>query len=223
MRQAFAYLRVSGLGQVDGYGLDRQLDAITIFAKANGIEIVRVFREEGVTGTNDLDHRPALSALIAALLADGTTLVLIEKLDRLARALIVQETIVQDLMRRGFEVISVSEPDLCSDDPTRTLIRQILGAFFEYERKMIVSKLADARARKRKESGRCEGRKPYGARPGEQRILDTIVTTYREGASPAAIANMLDALKTPTRSGGRWHPATISRILRRVNAFPRNR
>jgi hypothetical protein len=26
------------------------------------------------------------------------------------------------------------EPDLCSDDPTRKLIRQILGAFSEYEK-----------------------------------------------------------------------------------------
>jgi DNA invertase Pin-like site-specific DNA recombinase len=40
-------------------------------------------------------------------------IVIIEKLDCLARDLMVQETILSDLMRQGFEVISVCEPDLC--------------------------------------------------------------------------------------------------------------
>jgi DNA invertase Pin-like site-specific DNA recombinase len=52
----------------------------------------------------------------------------------------------------------VTEPDLCSDDPTRTLMRQVLGAFFEYERSMIVSKLRSARQRMKARTGRCEGR-----------------------------------------------------------------
>jgi hypothetical protein len=30
----------------------------------------------------------------------------------------VQETIVGDLRKNGFELLSVAEPDLCSDDPT---------------------------------------------------------------------------------------------------------
>src|SRR5207249_7337514 len=65
----------------------------------------------------------------------------IEKLDRLARDVVVQETIIADMQRKRFEIRSVTEPDLCSDDPTRTLLRQMMGAFAEYERKMIVLKL----------------------------------------------------------------------------------
>jgi DNA invertase Pin-like site-specific DNA recombinase len=44
--------------------------------------------------------------------------VLIETLHRLARDLMVQESILADFKRHGFEIISVSEPDLCSDDPS---------------------------------------------------------------------------------------------------------
>lgn len=49
------------------------------------------------------------------------------------------------------------------DDPTRTLIRQVLGAIAQFEKSVIVLKLRAARERVRKSKGRCEGRKPFGA------------------------------------------------------------
>lgn len=64
---------------------------------AHDIRIVKVFREEGVCGATDLENRPALMALLEALVANGTKLVLIEKPDRLARDLMVQEAIIGDL------------------------------------------------------------------------------------------------------------------------------
>lgn len=221
MTPAFAYLRVSGLSQVDGDGFPRQLAAIQAYAAGHDIEIVGVYKEEGVTGKSELDGRPALQALIVDLLANGTRLVLIEKLDRLARQLIVQETILQDLTRRGITMVSVSEPDLCSDDPTRTLIRQILGAFFEYERKMIVSKLAAARQRQKSKVGRCEGRKPYGTRPEEVNPLKHILMQgklYDQGRrlfSDEEISQNLNRQNVPTRYGKRWHAGTVSKILKR--------
>ena len=36
----------------------------------------------------------------------------LERLERLARDLLVQETIIGDLQKRGFQLISVTEPDL---------------------------------------------------------------------------------------------------------------
>src|ERR1700758_5359981 len=94
MTRAFAYLRVSGKGQLEGDGFPRQLTAIEQYAKANGIRIERVFREEGVSGTKELENRPALQELLEALQSDGIKLVMVEKLDRLARDLMVQETII---------------------------------------------------------------------------------------------------------------------------------
>jgi DNA invertase Pin-like site-specific DNA recombinase len=214
---AFAYLRVSGLAQVDGMGFDRQIAAIEKYASANSIEIVKVYREEGITGKSELDGRPALQALIVDLLSNGVRTVLIENLGRLARALIVQETILQDLTRRGLRLISVTEPDACSDDPTRTMIRQILGAFFEYERKMIVSKLADARRRTKSKIGRCEGRKPFGEGSGreEKNTLLIIVALAKSGQRSDEIADYLTKIAAPTRYGGRWHSGTVSKILNR--------
>ena len=39
--------------------------------------------------------------------ANGVKLILIEKLDRLARDLMIQETIIGDLRKYGFELVSV--------------------------------------------------------------------------------------------------------------------
>ena len=55
----------------------------------------------------------------------------------------------------------VSPIDLtASNDPTRTMMRQIAGSFAEYEKARLVGKLRAARDRIRKERGRCEGRQP---------------------------------------------------------------
>jgi DNA invertase Pin-like site-specific DNA recombinase len=147
---------------LEGDGFTRQREAIQLYAKANHIEIVQTFEEEGVSGKTDMENRPALTDLIASLDVNSTRLVLVERLDRLARFLTVQESILQGLKRKKFELVSVTEPDLCSDDPPRTLMRQVLGAFSEYERSMIVLKLRGARQRMKSKAGRCEGRKPYG-------------------------------------------------------------
>ena len=66
MRKAFAYLRVSGKGQVRGDGFARQSEAVRDYAKAHGIRIIRTFREAGVSGTKELENRPALSGMMEA-------------------------------------------------------------------------------------------------------------------------------------------------------------
>ena len=47
-------------------------------------------------------------------------------------------------------------------NPTRKLVRSILGAVSEYEKSLVVLKLRGARVRMRVKKGRCEGAKPYG-------------------------------------------------------------
>ena len=89
--KAFAYLRVSGRGQVDGDGFTRQLTAIKKYAAANNIKIVSVFREKGICGATDWEERPAFSEMMGILLTNGIKTVLVERLDRLARDLMVQE------------------------------------------------------------------------------------------------------------------------------------
>jgi DNA invertase Pin-like site-specific DNA recombinase len=213
MTKAHAYLRVSGKGQVDGDGFTRQLRAIREYAAAHGIRIVHVYRDEGVSGTKDLENRPAFVEMMTALHSNGTKLVLVEKLDRLARDLMVQETIIGDLRKNGFELISVMEPDLLQDDPSRKLMRQVFGAIAEYEKTMIVLKLRGARTRTRAREGRCEGRKPFGYFQGEAAALARIKALRSEGIGFDRIAARLNEEKISTRTGKPWHGVVVNRIL----------
>jgi DNA invertase Pin-like site-specific DNA recombinase len=174
MTKAFAYLRVSGRGQIQGDGFPRQLAAIKAYSQVNELKVVHVFREEGVCGATESADRPAWSELMTALHADGVKAIVIEKLDRLARDLMVQETVIADLQKHGFTLISVAEPDLMATDPTRILMRQLMGAVAQYDKSQIVLKLRGARQRMKAKMGRCEGRKPYGAREGEAAVIENM-------------------------------------------------
>lgn len=214
MTKAFAYLRVSGKGQVDGDGFPRQLAAVRAYAKEQGIRIVSVFREEGVTGSKETMDRPAWSEMMTALHADGVKAIIIEKLDRLARDLMVQEATIADLQKHGFTLISVAEPDLMATDATRVLMRQLMGAVAQYDKTQIVLKLRGARMRQRAAEGRCEGRKPFGHYEGEQAAIERMKALQSSRMSVRAIAATLTAEGVPTRTGKAWRDAVVGRILK---------
>ena len=213
MQKAFAYLRVSGKAQVAGDGFPRQEKAIREYASKHDIKIVKIFKETGVSGAKELENRPALMELMTALHSNGTRLVMVEKLDRLARDLMIQETIVADLRKNGFDLISVLEPDLMKDDPSRKMMRQIFGAVAEYEKAMIVLKLRGARMRMKAKTGRCEGAKPYGTMPGEAETVTRMKTMHAAGIGFDRIAVALNDDGIKPRRGARWWGRTVNNIL----------
>ena len=218
MTKCFLYLRVSGKSQIRGDGWLRQFIACRQYAKEHNIQIVRIFREKGVSGTKELEDRPALSALFAALSENGIKTILIEKLDRLGRDLMVSETIVADIKKSGYMLLSTCEPDLISDDPSREFMRVIFTAIAQLEKKLLVLKLRGARQRMKARGTRCEGRIPYGEdkdRPEEHKVLAQMIALRKMGNNPEQIAKFLNAQGTPTRYGKSWLSQGVSRILAR--------
>jgi DNA invertase Pin-like site-specific DNA recombinase len=215
MIKAFSYLRVSGKGQVEGDGFPRQRAAIKAYAAANSIRIAREFCEKGVPGSVENMNRPAWQELMATLHSDGVRTIVIEKLDRLARDLMVQETAIADLQKHGFTLLSVVEPDLMASDPQRVFIRQMMGAVAQLDKSQIVAKLRGARMRKRAQAGRCEGRKPYGYYEGEQAILGRMKALRSEGLGFDRIAASLNAEGIAPRCGQKWGGFAVNRILSR--------
>jgi DNA invertase Pin-like site-specific DNA recombinase len=213
MVKAFAYLRVSGKGQISGDGFPRQLKAIREYAAAHDITISRVFREEGVTGTKETMDREAFAEMMTALHSNGVRTIIIEKLDRLARDLMVQEATIADLQKHGFTLVSVAEPDLMASDPTRILMRQLMGAVAQYDKSQIVLKLRGARMRMRAKEGRCEGRKPYGFFDGEDAVIERMNALRATGLGFDRIAAQMNAEGLKTRTGARWHGLVVNRIL----------
>jgi len=223
--KAVSYLRCSGLGQADGDTWDRQSAAIAKYAEGHGLEVVDEFRDAGVSGTKDLDNRPGLAALLDRVESNGVKIVLLENATRLARDLMVGEVILQQLTSAGCKVIAAdSGTDLSadSDDPTRRLIRQVLGAVAEFDRRVTVMKLCAARERKRSRGERCEGRKPFGTLPGEPETLARIrelrrKTPYGKRRSIQKICDALNTEGLSTRTGKPWTKQALNRILRRAS------
>ncbi len=218
--KAFGYLRTSGNGQIGNDGFPRQRDSIARYAKANKIEIVQEFTDEAVSGTTDAMDRHGLTDLFVALKANGVRLVLVEMASRLARDLMISEIILGEFRKIGVRVISADggiDLTLGNDDPSGKLIRQILGAVSEWEKCALVQKLRASRLRIRRAGGRCEGKKPYGHTPEEQKIVEIILALRKERKSIAEIASQLNDDGIKSRSGKNWHPTQVQRVIQRAN------
>ena len=134
----------------------------------------------------------------------------------------VQESVITDLRKYGFELISVHEPDLMATDHTRVLIRQMMGALAQYDKSQIVVRLRGARLRKKAQTGRCEGRKPYGYREGETAVIERVQALRSQGMSFNGIATQLNADQVTSRSGKPWSAWTVNQILSRPSVSAQN-
>lgn len=221
---AYGYLRVSSVGQTHGHGFDRQREVIEAHAAAAGFTVKGWFKDAH-TGTEA--ERPAFEDMLTEILSNGVRTILVESLDRLARELMVQIRMLAELKSRGVTLISASTgQDVTADieaDPMREAMVQIQGVFNQLDKRLIVRKLAKARNARREETGRCEGRKPYGDRPGEADILARMARLRRKDRSTGrrmsygAIADRLNREGAPTRMGKAWTAMTVARIIKRTH------
>jgi len=224
-----AYLRVSTDLQADtGQGLDIQEAACREWARKGRHRLVEVVRDLGVSGTTDVAARPGLTRVVALLAADKADGVVVFRLDRLARDLVLQETFLDDLHRRGKELHSCSPTEDAhladaEDDPSRALVRRILGAVAAYERDLVRLRLRAGRDRKRMAGGYACGPPPYGYAavgrelvklPGEQLAIRAMRRMRAGGMSYREIGDQLQVMGVRSRARhGKWRPDTIRGIL----------
>lgn len=222
---AIAYLRVSTAEQVAGFGLDVQAQAIDAYCASAGLRLVGTYRDEGISGSNGLETRVGLGEALAALEAGDATCLVVYRMDRLARDLLLQETVVQRLTQRAVAVRSASEPDMdtLSDDPTKTLIRQIVGAIAQYERAVIRGRMQAGIRAKAAAGGYVGGQPPYGWRaqrgelvehPAEQAAVAFARQLRSEGCTLRVVAARLAEAGYPPRRGSRWHPSAVAALVR---------
>ena len=206
---------------MDGDGLPRQRQAIATYAKRHGLELVDEYRDEGVSGTRELEDRPGLARVLDRVEHNGVKVVIVERADRLARDLMIGEIILDQFRRAGVRVVATDGTDLTTNDnPTTVMVRQILGAVAQFDKAMTVAKLRAARQRLRAKGTRVEGRKPYGHHANEQALIDRMRALRRKpvkGArlSYAAIAAQLNTDGHTTRYGRPWTRDGVCKALAR--------
>jgi DNA invertase Pin-like site-specific DNA recombinase len=206
-----------------------QEKAIRTWARANGHRIVRVIAEPaGTRGTTTT--RPGWADVLNALEDGQGEGVVVRELERLSRDVLVQEQLMRDAWELDREVLSTaaSEADLRDDpeDPTRRLIRIIIGAVHAHNRDMTVLRLQRGKRRKQQRGGFLGGTPRYGYQATDKELVPDLaeravarrIRRMRQGGlSLRKIADLLNAEQVPAKRGGAWHPVTVARVLERAS------
>lgn len=143
----YGYARVSTKGQAkDGNSLEDQ----RIKLKEAGA--TSIF-EDSFTGTQT--QRPELDKLKQTLKSGDT--VIVTKLDRLARSASKGADLVSEWLKEGI-TIHILNMGVINDTPTGKLIMNIMFAFAEFERDMIVERTQEGKALAKQSPDYKEGR-----------------------------------------------------------------
>ncbi|NQT64006.1 MAG: recombinase family protein [Candidatus Marinimicrobia bacterium] len=207
-KKAALYCRVSTYDQTTGdfSSLDYQEEALKKWCEEEGWEVVEVYREAKSGTTID---RPVLQKLLHDARNSDINLVLMTKIDRLARSAKDWFDLLKDFEKHNVDVNTKSH-GLRNDDPYGRLFRNVLIIFAELERDLIAERTYEkalASAEKGKYGG---GGIPMGyistekgleVDPHYVEIVNRIFKEYTSGISATKIAAILnkDGLTTPTR------------------------
>jgi site-specific DNA recombinase len=219
---AVGYVRVSTAGQAaEGVSLEAQRARIEAWAKVQGVELLAVHVDAGLSGSK-ADNRPALQAALAQACRKRAALV-VYSLSRLARSTSDALAIFGRLGKAGADLVSLTE-SIDTTTASGKMIFGVLSVLNEFERDLIAERTRTALAHLRGQGRRVSGRAPYGYAFAdgavvpdveEQGVVEEIRTLRALGLSVRKIAVALDEKGVPTRGAASWRPNLVHSILRR--------
>src|SRR5262245_7434716 len=192
MKRAVLYLRVSTQDQTTA-NQERQLREI---AGRMGCEIVKVYKDHGISGAKGRDKRPAFDALCRDASRRQFEVVMAWSVDRLGRSLQDLVAFLSELHALRIDLY-LHQQGLYTTTPAGKAMFQMMGVFAEFERAMISERVRAGLARARGEGKRL-GRPPIApelqrqirealrepGRPGVRKIAE------RFGVDPSTVQNI---------------------------------
>ena len=232
-KQAIGVVRVSTSKQ--DIGVEAQRAELERWAKREGVRLLAVFEDIGISGARPLNERPGLIAAITALREHGAGLLVAVKRDRFAR----HRHTIADVERAAWNAggVLVTTDGTCRGDDSET--EEIAAGFQDILAAMELRRIRDrnqGRAQACIARGQTHGGTiPYGMRrkqggrkgtrgtvveleraPDEQRVLRRMAKLRKAGKSYRAIAAALASDGATTRRGGQWQPMVIKQMLDRI-------
>ena len=180
----------------NGQDPETQLLALRKYAQARELEIVKTYVDVGQSGAKV--SRPELDRLMKDARRRKFSIVLVTRLDRLARSLKQLVMTLDELRELGISFVSLQEA-FDTSTSTGMLLFQVVGAIAEFERSLIRERIALGLERA-KSQGKQLGR------PRASIDLEKLHRLHSEGRSHRAIAAEL----------GISH-ASVGRVLRNTS------
>jgi len=227
-RTVIAYARFSPTGRADCESIQTQTDRMQHWCQAYNRDLHAIYHDAELSGA-DAESRPGLQQALRDVCA-RRGLLLVYKLDRLARNALDALEIVERLNNRKAAIASVADGFDTSTE-TGMLFYKLLAIFAEWERQQIGRRTSDS-MRRHQAAGRRMGRTdrlPYGYRIDsedaarhvpddyEQEVVKQILQMRDAGVSFRKIADRLDEMGYRRRSGGSWagYHALVQKIVKR--------
>ncbi len=215
-KHVVVYARVSTDEQADRGTIEAQLDFAKKYCDLHGITIMKIYKDDGITGTIPLQSRPMGAELLADARRKLFSTVLVYKLDRLGRSTRVILNAVHDLEESDIKLKSMTEP-FDTSDPSGRFLLTILAGVADLERSNILERMWLGANRAASQGKWLGGIVPYGYVMTKDKFLkindeplpnmniseaDVIRLIYKlcgeEGKTTLEIAEHLTALHVPT-------------------------
>lgn len=217
------YIRVSKEKQAqDGTSLEAQRAKIEGFAQLYDYDLVAIIEDPGESAKT-LD-RPGLQRVLSMLDNGEASGVIVAKLDRLTRSVADLADLIEGWFNR-YSLVSVGE-QIDTSTAAGRLVLNVLMSVAQWEREAIGER-TKAVLQHKKAQGQRVGSVPYGFRlavdgvalvpePAEQEIVTAVKELDAAGLSLRSISDHLARRGYTSRTGGVFHPQTVSNILKQA-------
>jgi DNA invertase Pin-like site-specific DNA recombinase len=148
------YVRVS----TDEQTTDNQCRELRAVAKRSGWKIVDVYEDNGISGANGREKRPALDKLLNDATRREFDMIAAWSVDRLGRSLQHLVGLLEELHALGVDLY-LHQQGLDTSTPSGRAMFQMCGVFAEFERAMLVERTKAGMARAKAKGSRI-GRPP---------------------------------------------------------------
>jgi DNA invertase Pin-like site-specific DNA recombinase len=132
VKRAALYVRVS----TDHKTVENQIRELSQVAERRGWEVVEIYRDAGISGAKGRDGRPGLDTMLKDASRRKFDVVMAWAIDRLGRSLVDLLGTIQGLEACGVDLY-LDQQNIDTTTPAGKLMFQITGAFAEFERSMI--------------------------------------------------------------------------------------
>src|SRR6185437_5875620 len=179
MKRAVLYLRVSTVEQTTA-NQERELQAI---AKRMGWEIVKVYKDHGISGAKGRNGRPQFDAMCRDATKRQFDVVMAWSVDRLGRSLQDLASFLTELHALKIDLF-LHQQGIDTTTPGGKAMFQMMGVFAEFERSMIRERVNAGIARAKAQGKHC-GR-PFIDTKLEDRIRQALAAPGRPGVHKLA-------------------------------------